>query len=123
MLHCHLPHHMMNAMSDLMGGRMMTTMNTNDADALRQMQTLADAVPFAHIHHAPIQENANEVPGFPQDAFMDMGMDKAPSVDKPENFGLPPNWSAMMMGMMTLVRVLPPADYDKIIAMKAKEAR
>jgi FtsP/CotA-like multicopper oxidase with cupredoxin domain len=123
MLHCHLPHHMMNAMSDLMGDRMMTTMNTNDADALSQMQTLADAVPFEHIHHAPIADNANDVPGFPQDAFMDMGMDRAPGVDKPENFGLPPNWSAMMMGMMTLVRVLPPADYEKIMAMKAKETR
>jgi hypothetical protein len=114
---------MMNAMSDLMGGRMMTTMNTNDADDLSQMQTLANAVPFEHIHHAPIRENGNEVPGFPQDAFMDMGMDKARGIDKPETFGLPANWSAMMMGMMTLVRVLPAADYDEIISMKAKEAR
>jgi FtsP/CotA-like multicopper oxidase with cupredoxin domain len=123
MLHCHLPHHMMNAMSDLMGGRMMTTMNTNDLDALSQMQTLADAVPFEHIHHAPIGEDANDVAGFPQDAFMDMGMDRAPGVNKPENFGLPANWSAMMMGMMTLVRVLPPAGYEKIIAMKGNAAR
>lgn len=123
MLHCHLPHHMMNAMSDLMGGRMMTTMNTNDPDALSQMQTLADAVPFEHIHHAPIAEDGNEVAGFPQDAFMDMGMDKAQGVDKPENFGLPANWSAMMMGMMTLVRVLPPADYKKIMALKSGGVR
>jgi hypothetical protein len=123
MLHCHLPHHMMNAMSDLMGGRMMTTMNTNDRDALSQMQTLADAVPFEHIHHAPIADDGNEVPGFPQDAFMDMGMDRVPGVDKPENFGLLPNWSAMMMGMMTLVRVLPPAEYENIMAMKSKETR
>jgi manganese oxidase len=123
MLHCHLPHHMMNAMSDLMGGRMMTTMNTNDRDALSQMQTLADAVPFEHIHHAPIADEGNEVRGFPQDAFMDMGMDRVPGIDKPENFGLPPNWSAMMMGMMTLVRVLPPAEYENIMAMKSKETR
>jgi FtsP/CotA-like multicopper oxidase with cupredoxin domain len=123
MLHCHLPHHMMNAMSDLMGGRMMTAMNTNDRDALSQMQTLADAVPFEHIHHAPIADDGNEVPGFPQDAFMDMGMDRVPGVEKPENFGLPSNWSAMMMGMMTLVRVLPPAEYENIMAMKNKESR
>jgi hypothetical protein len=110
-------------MSDLMGGRTMTAMNTNDRDALSQMQTLADAVPFEHIHHAPIADDGNEVPGFPQDAFMDMGMDRAPGVDKPENFGLPPNWSAMMMGMMTLVRVLPPAEYENIMAMKSKETR
>jgi FtsP/CotA-like multicopper oxidase with cupredoxin domain len=122
MLHCHLPHHMMNAMSDLMGDRMMTTMNTNEADALSQMQTLADGVPFEHVHHAPIAENANEVLGFPQDAFMEMSMDRAPGVEKPENFGLPPNWSSMMMGMMTLVRVLPSADYEKILAMKGMGA-
>jgi hypothetical protein len=44
-------------------------------------------------------------------------------VNKPQNFGLPTNWSAMMMGMMTLVRVLPPAGYEKIIAMKGNAAR
>jgi len=53
------------------------------------------------------------VPGFPQDAFMDMGMDEA--VAKPENNGLPRNWSAMMMGMMTLVRVLPPGLYERVM--------
>lgn len=123
MVHCHLPHHMMNAMSDLMGERMTTTMSTNDSDALTQMQTLADAVPFEHVHHAPIADNANDIPGFPQDAFMDMAMDHAKGVDKPENAGLPPNWSAMMMGMMTLVRVLPPADYDKMMAAKGRATR
>jgi hypothetical protein len=45
-----------------------------------------------------------------------MGMDSA--VDKPENHGLPPNWSAEMMGMMTLIRVLPSDQYDEIIRRK-----
>ena len=44
---------------------------------------------------------------------MDMGMDEA--VAKPENNGLPRNWSAMMMGMMTLVRVLPRDLYDLVM--------
>lgn len=114
MLHCHMPHHNMNAMSDLLGDRMMMTADTEDERALRQMQTLADHVGFEHIHHAPISPDANKVPGFPQDAFMDMGMDEA--VAKPENNGLPRNWSAMMMGMMTLVRVLPPELYDLIMS-------
>ena len=112
MLHCHLPHHMMNAMSDLMGDRVMMTADLEDERALSQMQTLANRVGFEHIHHAPIAADANSVPGFPQDAFMDMGMDEA--VAKPETNGLPRNWSAMMMGMMTLVRVLPANDYDRI---------
>ncbi len=110
MLHCHMPHHNMNAMSDLLGDRMMMTADTEDQRALSQMQTLADQVGFEHVHHAPIAPDANNARGFPQDAFMDMGMDEA--VAKPENNGLPRNWSAMMMGMMTLVRVLPPDLYD-----------
>ena len=113
MLHCHMPHHNMNAMSDLLGDRMMMTADTEDERALRQMQTLADRAGFEHVHHAPIAPDANQVPGFPQDAFMDMGMDEA--VAKPENDGLPRNWSAMMMGMMTLVRVLPPDLYERVM--------
>jgi manganese oxidase len=113
MLHCHMPHHNMNAMSDLLGDRMMVTADTDDQRSLSQMQTLADTVGFEHVHHAPIVPDANKVPGFPQDAFMDMGMDEA--VAKPENNGLPRNWSAMMMGMMTLVRVLPPDLYDLVM--------
>jgi FtsP/CotA-like multicopper oxidase with cupredoxin domain len=122
MLHCHMPHHMMNSMSDLLlngavvQDRMIVTASTNDPQAMSQMQTLADTTGFQHVHHPPIASNANTVPGFPQDAFMDMGMDEA--VAKPETYGLPPNWSANMMGMMTLVRVLPPEKYDQIMALK-----
>src|SRR5258708_11050883 len=75
------------------------------------MQALADQVGFEHVHHGTIAPDANNVRGFPQDAFMDMGMDEA--VAKPENNGLPRNWSAMMMGMMTpraAARPLRPVD-------------
>src|SRR6266850_1196004 len=54
------------------------------------------------------------------DAFMEMGMDEA--VEKPETDGLPKNWSAGMMGMMTMVRVLPGKEYDAIV-MKKEMAR
>ena len=113
MLHCHMPHHNMNAMSDLLGDRMMMTADTEDERALRQMQTLADRAGLEHVHHAPIAPGANQVLGFPQDAFMDMGMDEA--VAKPENNGLPRNCSAMMMGLMTLVRVLPTNLYERVM--------
>jgi FtsP/CotA-like multicopper oxidase with cupredoxin domain len=112
MLHCHLPHHMMNNMMDLLQDRQIETTNQTDPQALSQMQTLANKVGFEHVHHSPIAENANDVKGFPQDAFMEMGMDEA--VAKPEAHGLPPNWSAGMMGMMTLVRVLPEDQYNEI---------
>lgn len=61
--------------------------------------------------------NANNVPNFPQDAYMEgpmMNMDRL--VDKPENLGLRPNWSRFMQGMMTFVRVLPPEQYDQVVS-------
>jgi hypothetical protein len=64
-----------------------------------------------------IAKNANDVPNFPQDAYMEgpmMVMDKM--VERPENYGLRPGWSGYMQGMMTFVRVLPPEKYDEVIA-------
>jgi manganese oxidase len=116
MLHCHLPHHMMNSMMDLLRDRQIETADQTDAKALSQMQTLVNTIGVEHVHHAPIAENANTVKGFPQDAFMEMGMDAA--VTKPETYGLPANWSAGMMGMMTMVRVLPDREYEEIMRRK-----
>jgi FtsP/CotA-like multicopper oxidase with cupredoxin domain len=114
MVHCHLPHHMMNSMSDLIGNRAIQTADQTEEKAMNQMQTLAKSVPFEHAAHSPIAPDASKVPGFPQDAFMEMGMDNA--VAKPETYGLPRNWSAGMMGMMTMVRILPDKDYEEIMA-------
>jgi len=64
-------------------------------------------------------KDANSVPGFPQDAFMEgpaMAMDQM--VEKPENYGLRPGWSGFMQGMMTFLRVLPPDMYDKVMALR-----
>jgi hypothetical protein len=64
-----------------------------------------------------VAPDANRVPNFPQDAFMEgsmMSMDAM--VATPENAGLLPGWSAQMQGMMSLVRVLPPAEYDRMMA-------
>jgi FtsP/CotA-like multicopper oxidase with cupredoxin domain len=112
MIHCHLPHHMMNSMMDLLRDRQIQTADVTDPRALSQMETLAGYIGVEHVHHSPIADNANSVPGFPQDAFMEMGMDDA--VARPETHGLPPNWSAGMMGMMTMLRVLPDNEYDEI---------
>jgi FtsP/CotA-like multicopper oxidase with cupredoxin domain len=116
MLHCHLPHHMMNNMMDLLRDRQIETADQTDPRALSQMQTLVNTLGVEHVHHAAIASDAGNVKGFPQDAFMEMGMDAA--VAKPETYGLPANWSAGMMGMMTLVRVLPDREYDEIMARK-----
>jgi manganese oxidase len=98
MFHCHLPHHMMN-------------------------QMVSSAGPMTHAMHGmampQLPANANQVPLFPQDALMEspmMAMDK--EVEKPETYGLPAGWSGYMAGMMTLVRVLPPRQYQTIMELK-----
>ena len=47
-----------------------------------------------------------------------MAMNK--EADKPETYGLPAGWSGFAGGMMTLVRVLPPEQYEKIMDLRAK---
>lgn len=97
MVHCHMPHHMMNQMVSLAG----------------------PMVPSAHakmmssstIGLYPVDDAAKKaVPGYPQDMWMPMDQ----MFDKPETFGLRKGWSGGMMGMMTIVRVLPPDRYDEI---------
>ncbi len=69
-----------------------------------------------------VPKNANQIPLFPQDAYMEgpmMAMDK--DVDRPETYGLPAGWSGFVGGMMTLVRVLPPEQYNKIMDLKAQQ--
>ena len=162
MLHCHLPHHMMNQMSSNVGlltrtgkgtpagvsmengmgmltgepgvptgddygpslGRGMGVGSTSD-----QPMTNGPLSQESHSQNmqgmsgmemgkqsGEIAANANDVPGFPQDAFMEgpmMAMDNA--VAKPQNYGLPAGWSGFMQGMMTFVRVLPPNEYDEVM--------
>ncbi len=166
MLHCHLPHHMMNQMSSNVGP--MTRRNGMPAGLdmergmgmLRQGSTtsaengpslgrgmgvgstfeqrmsnspLKAGKPLQHqdmpgmqqgmqMAKTDVSKDANSVPGFPQDAFMEgpmMAMDKM--VDKPENFGLRPGWSGFMAGMMTFVRVLPQDKYDQIMGLRKKQ--
>jgi manganese oxidase len=164
MLHCHLPHHMMNQMSSNVGsmtrrpgqpagadmntgmgmlqgtpgapsgddygtslGRGMGFGSTADMETTNgpfSGEKAMQAMPGMGMPDAgDIAKNANTVPGFPQDAYMEgpaMAMDQM--VDKPENYGLRPGWSGFMMGMMTFVRVLPPDKYDEVIA-RMKQAQ
>lgn len=99
-------------MMDLLRDRQIETADSTMPKAMSQMMSLSKALGVPHSMGSPVAENANSVPGFPQDAFMEMGMDAA--VERPETYGLPPNWSAGMMGMMTMVRVLPDKEFDEI---------
>jgi len=173
MLHCHLPHHMMNQMASTVGpmtrvGRGMQAgasmedgmgmLRDGNATSENRGPSLGRALgvgsstemqmtngPLSQseaknamanmpgMDHGAMQEmsgmsmpklpeNADKVPLFPQDAFMEgpmMAMDK--DVDKPETYGLPPGWSGFVGGMMTLVRVMPPDKYDKVMELKDQQ--
>jgi hypothetical protein len=85
-----------------------------------QQTTPGQAGHEGHVMPGMTSEDAQNVPGYPQDMWMPMD---AMVADKPEVYGLRKGWTGSMMGMMTLVRVLPPDLYDKIMAMKkSKEA-
>lgn len=140
MLHCHLPHHMMNQMVSMVGpmGQAGHGVQTGGGmeegmGIVRQDNALSEdlAPKFGrgmgdstekdrNTSNLVAQDPANQqvpangrkrVPGFPQDMVMIMDKDVA----KPHTYGLPPGWTASMMGMMTLVRVLPPAMYDEVM--------
>ena len=82
--------------------------------ALNTFDMSSDSMKAQKIETSP---DANNVPNFPQDAYMESPMMNMEAfVDKPENLGLRPNWSRFMQGMMTFVRVLPPEQYDQVIA-------
>jgi hypothetical protein len=173
MLHCHLPHHMMNQMSSNVGkmtrtagvpggGNMNAGMGMlrgspgaplgddygpavgrglggvgNSSDMASTNGPLSEDNAMAVLPgmqhekgnmamgemQLDVAPHANEVPNFPQDAYMEgpmMMMDAA--VDRPENYGLRPGWSGYMQGMMTFVRVLDPNKYDDVIA-RMKQAK
>ena len=168
MVHCHLPHHMMNQMSSQVGamtrrfgmpagagmeegmgilragnatsegsgpslGRGMgvgSTLEQATSNGALAKQATSTAQPNGSMQgmqmqmdKADVTKDANSVPGFPQDAFMEgpvMAMDAM--FQKPENYGLRPGWSGFMQGMMTLVRVLPPDQYDHIMQLRQQQS-
>jgi manganese oxidase len=152
MLHCHLPHHMMNQMSSNVGPMSRQGAGMPAGVNMNQGMGMLNGTPGAPLgddygpslgrglgvgstsdqpvannpmQHGDMQHgdmkmdiapDANRVPGFPQDAYMEgpmMAMDKA--VARPENYGLRPGWSGFMQGMMSFVRVLPPDEYEKLM--------
>lgn len=151
MLHCHLPHHMMNQMVSMVGpmSHVGPGMHANmgmeagmgiveGAHALSEelgpalgrtigppaferetshlvgRPATASTAEAQHSQHAGGPDhsvNPWTIPGYPQDMFM--VMDEI--VAKPETYGLRPTWSAGVMGMMTLVRVLEEDLYEEVM--------
>jgi FtsP/CotA-like multicopper oxidase with cupredoxin domain len=176
MIHCHMPHHMMNQMASMAGpmtrragmvagagmeegmgmlrggaataaengpsmgrgmgaGSAFEQPTTNgplsaqtspqaSSQASPSQQAAAQPMGGMQMAQADVSKDANSVPGFPQDAFMEspaMAMDAM--VEKPETHGLRPGWSGYMQGMMTLIRVLPPERYDEIESLREKRQK
>ena len=145
MLHCHLPHHMMNQMISMVGPMahvghgMHTGMGMEEGmgivregnatseklgpglgrgmgiSADRERATSATVGQQEQHGDVPNQEAKKNVPGYPQDDMM-MTMFMDKEVAKPETNGLAPGWSAGLQGMMSLIRVLPPNKYEAIMA-------
>ena len=93
-------------------------------DAMPAMQHDVGKMQMGQMAQDDIAKNANDVPNFPQDAYMEgpmMAMDEM--VDRPENYGLRTGWSGFMQGMMTFVRVLPPDKYDEVITQMKQAKR
>ena len=144
--HCHLPHHMMNQMVSMVGpmanvgSGMQSGMGMEEGMGMIQeghalSEELGPSMGRAiglpnreretshlvgqesmqqHQHHGgSAAQDASSVPGFPQDMWMTMD-DK---VAKPETYGMRPTWSGGVMGMMSIVRVLPPKMYEKVMAL------
>jgi hypothetical protein len=97
---------------------------TNGPLSQQQMQRAMPGMQMGAMQQGEVAPNANSVPNFPQDAFMEgsmMNMDAM--VATPANAGLLPGWSAQMQGMMTLVRVLPQPDYQRMMeSIRSRES-
>jgi len=141
MLHCHLPHHMMNHMVSMVGQMMeqegmQTAMGMEEGMGMMSGSALSDdngpamgraigvsrEQPTSHLveqgrhQHGGTPDAAQRAPGFPQDMFM--AMDEM--VAKPETHGMRPTWSGGVMGMMTVVRVLEPEMYEEVQRLRAE---
>jgi hypothetical protein len=169
MIHCHMPHHMMNQMASMVGpmtrqrgmvagagmeqgmgmmrggnatseengpslGRGLGVGSTREQASSNGplSQKVEQGMPAKQgpammqmqMDRAEVSKDANSVPGFPQDAFMEgpvMAMDGM--FEKPETHGLRRGWSGFMQGMMTLIRVLPPEQYDEIASLREKQVK
>jgi hypothetical protein len=152
MLHCHLPHYMMNHMVSVVGpmaetgwdmptgmdmgaGMRMVEKGTALSEELgpglgRGMgfsATREKAVSHRVGRHPTSHESMGatsmgekkRVPGYPQDMWMPMD----DAVAKPETYGLRPSWSGAVQGMMTLVRIFPADDYQKMMDLTRKNRK
>ncbi len=145
MLHCHLPHHMMNQMVSMVGplahaghgartgGGMEEGMGMiRQGNALsedlgpkfgRGMGMAAEERQISNAVRAPMVAQGGHGAHAPATGPkprvpgfpQDMMMPMDDAVAKPETYGMAKDWTAATQGMMTIVRVLPPDTYDEVM--------
>jgi len=136
MIHCHIPHHMMNHMVSMVGpmprpladhssavpempggniasGSLGAGLERSLGPALSTDRAVMTGMRPADMQMTP------RIPGYPQDM---MGMHGALSVDQkkkvnsPLTRGMRRNWPMAVMAMMTVLRVLPDELYEKVVS-------
>jgi len=143
MLHCHIPHHMMNHMVSMVGP--MAGMNSgeargHDGSAVPEMKggglasgslgagltpSLGPATSADREVMNAMRPSSDEagfaVPGFPQDMMEMHGMispAELKKVETPLTRGMRHDWPSSTQAMMSILRVLPDELYDKVVSGK-----
>ncbi len=129
LLHCHLPHHMMNAMASMVGpinptrmeggemaegmGIMMQghALSEEKGPKLGRGTGLMRAETVSALPGPRERKRTKRVPGYPQDMWMPM--DK--KYQRPETEGMRQGWSGGIQGMMLVIRVLPDEEYARLM--------
>lgn len=142
-MHCHLPHHMMNAMVSMVGPMahvghgVKTGAGMEEGMGVMRGNALADENGPAFGRGMGMAATERAVSGVVGQARQnghgahgahggqgkkrvpgfpqDMMMVMDDAVAKPETYGMAKGWSGAIQGMHTVVRVLPPDKYDDIV--------
>jgi FtsP/CotA-like multicopper oxidase with cupredoxin domain len=144
MLHCHLPHHMMNHMVSMvgpaaeMGSGMRAGLGMEEGMGMvkkghalseelgpgmgrgmglasAREKAVSNLVGMPHGSHSEESRLSLQEKRRIPGYPQDMWMPMDERVAKPETRGLRPGWSGAVQGMMTLVRVLSPEEYGIIV--------
>lgn len=124
-MHCHMFHHMMNHMEPGIGpgSRKAVTIEAATTNYTPGNQAAHNQATHPSMKDAKTEIDPYTVPGYPQDSGMHAMMSKT-QLDKllsnPLTRGMAPQWHMGVMGLMTVVRVLPSDLYDEVVSGKGE---
>jgi FtsP/CotA-like multicopper oxidase with cupredoxin domain len=138
MIHCHIPHHMMNHMVSMVGPMAGMSTGEHGTDATPEMAgdeltsgsigaglepSLGPATGRERAVMTGMRPSdagsAAKVPGYPQDMMGMHGMltaDQMRTVSVPLTRGMRRNWPIGVMAMMSVLRVLPDELYERVVS-------